>query len=49
VGATSALTGQNWAREPKLQQKVNLGGLKRVFFYRVKITTLKNLGGQKCN
>jgi len=24
--------GQNWRGGPKLQQKVNLGGLKRVFF-----------------
>jgi len=33
------LLGQNWARGPKLQQKVNLGGLKRVVF----------LGGQNHN
>jgi len=32
MGATSALTGQNWTRGPKLQQKINLGGLKRVVF-----------------
>ena len=34
MGATSALTGKNWARGPKLQQKVNLGGLKKVVFFR---------------
>jgi len=34
VGATSALTGQNWAKGPKLQQKVNFGGLKIVVFFR---------------
>jgi len=34
---------QNWARELKLQQKVNLRAWKKLFFLGVKITTLKNL------
>jgi len=37
VAPTCPLTGS------KLQQKVNLGGLKRVVFF-AKITTLRNLG-----
>jgi len=43
------LTGSKLAQGPKLQQKVNLGGLERVVFLGAKITTLKKLGGQKCN
>ena len=46
----SALTGQNCARGTKLKKKLNLGGLERIVFFRgAKITTLKNLEGQKCN
>jgi len=43
MAPTCPLTGS------KLQQKVNLGGLKIVVFLRDKITTLKNLEDQKCN
>jgi len=34
VASTSALTNQNWRGGPKLQQKVNLRGLKRDIFFR---------------